>query len=137
MVRRHRRCIGRLGLASLVVGVAPGAFAKTITIKGQVGFIGEWALSSSLDPSGAPASGQANYSGALTMRHVGLCSANGPEEQKGQMTAAVQNDTVSRLTLAYGTQRCDYARPEAPGTRTFLRCNNGAVQVPIRVWIAP
>jgi hypothetical protein len=125
--------------AALVVGAAAAgpALARTVVLKGQVGYIGEWAFSARLDPVPASAAPEASYAGPLTMRHIGVCSADGPEERHGRLTAALGPVGVDRLLLSYEGTSCVYAGSPATTTavvRGFMRCNGGA-QVPIYFWI--
>ena len=122
----------------MCAAVAAPAAAATLRLKGQVGFVGEWAFASSLDsPSRIGAGPQPGYAGPLTMRHVGLCSANGPEEQTGRLSVgSLHGQAVEDLRLVYGSESCVYTGPlseEAGGT---MRCTGGS-EVPIRVWIDP
>lgn len=119
--------------------------AKTITLKGQVGYIGEWAFAATMDmvtlssDAGTPSSlPDTRYAGPLKMRHIGACSANGPDEHTGRMTATIRSDTVEKLTLSYESENCVYtsATTLRKITRGFMRCN-GTASVPIYFWMTP
>lgn len=114
------------------------AMADTLRLKGQVGFIGEWAFASTLDSGTEAGPGvEPGYAGPLIMRHVGLCSANGLEEQTGRMSvASFHGQAVEDLKLVYGTQACLYTGPLSQEAGGFMRCTGGS-EVPIRVWIDP
>ena len=71
------------------------------------------------------------------MRHVGLCGANGPEEQTGRMSVgSLHGQAVEELRLVYGTQSCVYTGPLSEEAGGIMRCAGGS-EVPIRVWVDP
>ena len=67
-----------IGLAAVF---AP-AHAQPLEIIGYSGFLGEWELTATVTEA---APGRQAYSGPLTMKHVGLCTQDGPEERTGEM----------------------------------------------------
>ena len=137
--RPARRLVTLLLCAAALGAVAAlPAGADTLRLKGQVGFIGEWAFVSTLDPDlKATPAVDPSYAGPLVMRHVGLCSSNGPEEQTGRMSlASFRGQRVEALRLVYGTQACVYTGPLSKEAGGFMRCVGGS-EVPIRVWVDP
>src|SRR3954466_6117529 len=79
--RRISHCIAALFSATvLFTHVAP---ATALEILGQVGVLGEWELNATLLEDGSDP-GKA-YSGPIVMRHVGICTQDGPEEKVGEM----------------------------------------------------
>jgi hypothetical protein len=57
--------------------------AETLALNGQYGVLGEWELTATVTKS--PVGGDAQWSGPLSLRHVGFCSFDGPEEKTGQL----------------------------------------------------
>jgi hypothetical protein len=116
------------------------ARAEAIVVQGQVGVIGEWALKASLAPPHPEGSGDAQiYSGLLKLRHVGVCSVEGPEEKTGRATASMRAGVVDQLVLAFGADNCVYPGPlhlSSKVSRGFMRCKSG-FQVPISLWTVP
>ena len=68
----------------IVLGaLATPASAQSLQIVGYSGYLGEWELTATVTET---ASGHTKeYSGPLTMKHVGLCTQDGPEEKTGEM----------------------------------------------------
>lgn len=79
-------------LFCLATALAPNAYAQALKVSGQLGVLGEWELSATL--SREPAAGKRQFSGPLSLKHVGICSPDGPEEKAG--TAQVQLVSASR-----------------------------------------
>lgn len=67
------------GFLLVFVLAAGAAQAGSIHVTGTAGYISEWELSGDLTEAGPAGSQQ--FSGSLTWKHVGLCSANGAEEK--------------------------------------------------------
>src|SRR5262249_4248966 len=63
--------------------LATSAKAEPLQIVGYSGYLGEWELTATVTEEGSSAPEQ--YSGALSMKHVGLCTQDGPEEKSGKM----------------------------------------------------
>ena len=61
----------------------PAGAAQSLQVIGYSGYLGEWELTATVTET-APDS-TAEYSGPLTMKHVGLCTQDGPEEKTGEM----------------------------------------------------
>ncbi len=73
----------------VIIGViAIGAFAtsippQSVQINGYAGYLGEWELTATLSRN-APGTVH-DLSGPMRMKHVGMCSKDGPEEKTGEM----------------------------------------------------
>ena len=104
--------------AVIWIGLAGTSHAQTRSVTGQAGILAEWDLTATVTK-------QANgkWAGPLSLKHVGLCSVDGPEEKTGelqlqipepanQIVATVRIDGVdckfsAKLTYAYdGTMHC-------------------------------
>jgi hypothetical protein len=78
-----------IGLSGVILAVlALGAFAlfkvpKSLQISGYAGHLGEWELTATL--SKGVLARIRELSGPLVMKHIGLCSQDGPEEKSGEM----------------------------------------------------
>ena len=64
-----------------------GALAQSYSASGQVGYLQEWEIKGSLAKTMTVTG--ADYSGPVTLRHVGLCSVNGLEEKSGVVRLTV------------------------------------------------
>ena len=100
------------------------AGAEPFAASGQVGYLQEWELKASL--ARTVSGGRIEYSGPVTLRHVGLCSVNGVEEKSGKLRL-----TMSRLpgaaegTLAMEGDSCRITATQAPPYSGLLTCRNG------------
>ena len=70
-------------LPIVLSALATPAGAQSLQVTGYTGYLGEWELTATVTKS---VSGRTKeYSGPLTMKHVGLCTQDGPEEKTGEM----------------------------------------------------
>ncbi len=111
-----------LTCAGALVGGGTPALAQSYSASGQIGYLQEWEIKGSLART-ATRTG-ADYSGPVTLRHVGLCSANGVEEKSGVMQVKV---SPSRLegTLAMDDDSCKIVASPASSYSGLLSCRNG------------
>jgi len=119
-------------LFCLATALAPNAYAQALKVSGQLGVLGEWELSATL--SREPAGGKRQFSGPLSLKHVGICSPDGPEEKAG--TAQVQLVSASRVAASFMIDgvTCTY-RGQKSDTYTGLMSCPGKTHVPILLWI--
>jgi hypothetical protein len=108
---------------------ASAAPAQSYSASGQVGYLQEWELKTSL--ARTVSAGKVEYSGPLTLRHVGLCSANGVEEKSGELRLAVSRWTGGvEGTLAMDDDNCRLVASPSRPYSGLLSCRN-AQGVPI------
>jgi hypothetical protein len=117
-----------IGLGALF---AP-AQAQPLEVIGYLGYVGEWELTATVTETD---SGRGGYSGPLTMKHVGLCTQDGPEEKTGEMHLEISASS-SRLdaTLSVAGVKCSYnGRLSASYTGT-MTCPDRE-PVPLKLWV--
>ena len=72
--------------------LAAPAQAQSLQVVGYAGVLGEWELTATVTET-RPVATASEFSGPLTMKHVGICTQDGPEEKTGeirfQISAAV------------------------------------------------
>jgi hypothetical protein len=107
---------------SICVVVATAA-AEPYAASGQVGYLQEWELKASLAKS--VSGGRIEYSGPVTLRHVGLCSANGVEEKSGNIRLTMSRAVAAEGTLAFEGDSCRIVANQAPSYSGLLTCRNG------------
>ena len=73
-------------------GLFAPAHAQPLEIIGYSGYLGEWELTATVTET---APGGKGYSGPFTMKHVGLCTQEGPEEVKYAFTYPANSWTRS------------------------------------------
>jgi hypothetical protein len=104
--------------------VAATAAAEPYAASGQVGYLQEWELKASLAKSAS--GGRIEYSGPVTLRHVGLCSVNGVEEKSGNMRLTMSRaPAAAEGTLALEGDSCRIVASQAPSYSGLLTCRNG------------
>jgi hypothetical protein len=114
---------------------AAAASAQSFSASGQVGYLQEWELKASL--ARTVSAGKVEYSGPLTLRHVGLCSANGVEEKSGELRLAVSRWTGGiEGTLAMDGDSCRVVASPSRPYSGLLSCRD-AQGVPISFSLEP
>lgn len=130
--RAARRSMLRALLAAgaIFVGTHGAAFGQSYSAEGQVGYLGEWEMKASLARTATRAG--ADYSGPVTLRHVGLCSANGVEEKSGTLELKLSaRSSGLEGTLAMADDNCHVVVSAAQGYSGLLNCRDGQ-GVPIK-----
>jgi hypothetical protein len=104
--------------------VAASVAAEPYAASGQLGYLQEWELKASLAKS--VSGGRIEYSGPVTLRHVGLCSANGVEEKSGKMRLTMSRAPgAAEGTLALEGDSCKIVAAQPPSYSGLLTCRNG------------
>jgi hypothetical protein len=80
--------------AMVLFGLAGPSSAQTRSVSGQTGILGEWELTATVAEHG---DGAGQWTGPLNLKHVGFCSADGPEEKTGELQLRV-SDTPAEAT---------------------------------------
>lgn len=116
---------------ALIAMVAP-ARAQPLEILGYSGLLGEWELTATVTET---APGRNAYSGPLTMKHVGLCTQDGPEERTGEMRLDLSASS-SRLdaTLRVAGVECRYSGRLSGSYDGTLVCPDREA-VPLKLWV--
>ena len=117
--------------AMLIFVGTSNAHAQSYSASGQIGYLQEWEIKGSLAKTTTRTG--ADYSGPVTLRHVGLCSANGIEQKSGVVQLRVSRSRLEG-TLAMDDDSC---RIDASASRPYaglLNCRNGQ-GVPINLSI--
>ncbi|UFX45957.1 hypothetical protein HAP47_0004370 [Bradyrhizobium sp. 41S5] len=102
-------------------------------ILGQAGVLGEWELTGHLTES-APGTPR-QFSGPLKMKHVGICTQDGPEERAGEIQLQFTG-TDSQVTaeLVLDGAPCTYSARKTHNYEGTLSCK-GRAPVPLLVWL--
>ena len=78
----------RASFLPIILGVlATPASAQSLQIVGYSGYLGEWELTATVTET--TSGNMKEYSGPLTMKHVGVCTQDGPEEKTGEMRVRI------------------------------------------------
>jgi hypothetical protein len=63
------------------------AQAQPLQLVGTAGYLSEWEVRGTVTETVSPAGRE--FSGSVVWKHVGICSANGPEEKRGVIKAQI------------------------------------------------
>ena len=116
----------------LCILVTP-AGAQSLQVIGYSGYLGEWELTATVTEQ---MSGQTkDYFGPLIMKHVGLCTQDGPEEKTGEMRFQISASS-SRLiaTLSVAGVECTYSGQLSDSYTGTMNCP-GRPGVPLKLWV--
>jgi hypothetical protein len=111
--------------------VAP-ACAEPLVIHGMTGFISEYELSGSV--SEQDLNGKSEFSGPLIVRHVGLCTHDGPKETVGEIRFEFAKSSSSiTATLDFEGSKCAYKGVLSQSFQGFMDCGRKG-SLPLRLW---
>jgi hypothetical protein len=127
------KVVQALFLSSLAGALASPAQAQSMQVTGQAGFLGEWELTASVTEN--VANGRKEFSGPLTLKHVGLCTQDGPEEKTGEMRFQLSG-SASRInaTLLVDGVACSYSARKSDSYKGVMSCPDRR-EVPLLLWL--
>jgi hypothetical protein len=70
-------------MALWALGLTASSSAQTRAVSGQSGILGEWELTATVTREAV--GGRLRWSGPLSLKHIGFCSVDGPEEKTGEL----------------------------------------------------
>jgi len=115
----------------VLVALATPAGAQSLEIFGYAGVLGEWELTASVTGN----DNTKDYSGSLTMTHVGICTADGPEEKKGNIRLQVsQPSSRMSATLVLDGVTCTYTGRLSGSYTGVMNCPDRS-PVPLHIWL--
>jgi hypothetical protein len=122
-------------LAPIILSVlaTPVGAAQPLLVIGYSGLLGEWELTATVTET---AGGSApEYAGPLKMKHVGVCTQDGPEEKTGALRLRI-SAASSRLsaTLSVAGVECTYSGQLSDSYAGTMNCP-GRPGVPLRLWV--
>lgn len=94
------RCLAGIIVGMVLACLPELAGAQTRTVNGQSGILGEWALTAEVTEKEIRSTKQ--WIGPFSMKHVGFCSSDGPEERTGELrmiTSDPPKTVVATLTF--------------------------------------
>ena len=117
-------------LIALLAFTAP-AGAQSLQVLGYAGVLGEWELTADLSGN----ADSKDFSGPLMMRHVGICTQEGPEEKTGQIHLQMsQPPSRMSATLLVDGVKCTYAGRLSDSYTGMMSCPDRA-PVPLNIWL--
>ena len=123
-----------IALGYLATGfVATSAHAQSLQVIGYAGYLGEWELTAAVTEN--VSSQPKQYSGPLTMKHVGLCTQDGPEEKTGEIRIDISPFTpVLNATLSIAGIECSYSGRLSDSYSGTMNCPDRPA-VPLKLWV--
>jgi hypothetical protein len=109
------------------------AQAEPRQILGYAGVLGEWELAATVREE--TLRWARKFSGPLTMKHVGICTQDGPEEKTGEIRLQISGLT-SRLdaTLLVDGVECAYSAPRSEPYSGMMACPDREA-IPLKLWV--
>jgi len=95
---------GYLLLSPVLLFAGTTASAQSLSVRGVAGYLSEWQLTAQL----SQASAGAEFAGPMSIKHVGLCTHDGPEE------------IITRLTLRTTEAKPWFAKSRSEINATFV-----------------
>ena len=126
MIAQRPTTIVVRALASAIwIGAGAGsAMAQSYSFSGQAGYLGEWEMKANL--ARTITSSGVSYDGPVTLRHVGLCSVNGPVEKSGVVRLTVSRRASSvEGTLSLKDDTCRIVASASKSHSGLLNCRDG------------
>lgn len=115
---------------TVALGGASGAQTRAVT--GQVGILGEWELTATVMEQ--PDGGGWRWTGPLSLKHVGYCSADGPEEKTGELRLQVSDPPgEATAALLIDGEVCTFSGTFKEGYYGVMRCPHRR-GVPMMLW---
>jgi hypothetical protein len=117
--------------ASLIAAIGVPAHAQSLRVGGNFGYLSEYEFSAEVIPKAS--NEMKEFSGPMIIRHIGLCTHNGPNQMDEQIQLQFSNMT-SRIaaTLSFDGQRCTYSGNISKTDVGELICSSGTV--PFSIW---
>ena len=98
----------------------------------KTGYLGEYDLSSTVSEQFA--NGIKEYSGPLAVKHVGLCTRDGPKETTGRIRLQVTGSSRRvTATLVFEGVECTYEGMLSEEYHGFMNCAD-KTSLPFRLW---
>ena len=109
------------------------ALAEPRQILGYAGVLGEWELTATVSEQTVRWSRE--FSGPLTMKHIGICTRDGPEEKTGEIRVQISGLTsqLSATLLVDGIE-CAYSAGRSEPYSGMMTCRNREA-IPLKLWL--
>ena len=107
--------------------------AQSRTVTGQAGILAEWDLTATVTEQAD--SGGRQWTGPFRLKHVGFCSADGPEEKTGELRLRISNPPgEATATLLIEGRACSFNGTFKDGYDGVMSCP-GRPGVPMMLFI--
>jgi hypothetical protein len=134
-IKRLSRPSTEKALLPLVVlgNLTMPAQAQSLQVTGYAGQLGEWELTASVTEEASYRAKR--FSGPLTMRHVGICTQDGPEEKTGEIRLQIsESSSRMRATIVFDGTECSYSGQLSVSYTGEMNCPDRRA-VPLTLWL--
>jgi len=124
---------------ALLLLVALGALSapargESLQVTGYAGVLGEWELTGTV-VTGTASWLTREYGGPVTMKHVGWCTQDGPEEKTGEIRLQISTLWPRlKATVSVGGVDCTYRAKLSDSYTGMMECP-GRAAVPLELWV--
>ncbi len=120
-------------LLLLAGALAAPAHAQSLQVVGYAGVLGEWELTATVTER--PRLWSKEFSGPLSMKHVGICTQDGPEEKTGEIRFQISalSSQLDATLLVEGVS-CTYSARSSEPYSGLMACPDREA-VPLKLWV--
>ncbi|HET9717943.1 MAG TPA: hypothetical protein VFP60_17330 [Pseudolabrys sp.] len=124
----------RYGLSVAALAAFAGAAnAAPREIFGYAGELGEWELLATVEDQSRGRAGE--YSGPLTMTHVGICTQDGPEKRTGEIRFQLaESSTRLNAVMFLAGVECTFSGRRTDFYSGLMTCADQRV-LPLKLWV--
>jgi hypothetical protein len=118
----------------LVLGaLSVPAQAESRQILGYAGVLGEWELTATVNEKALRLGRE--FSGPLSMKHVGICTQDGPEERQGEIHLQISafSSHMDAKLLVEGIE-CTYSAQSSAPYSGMMACPDREA-IPLKLWL--
>jgi hypothetical protein len=124
---------GVLFLLVLAALAAP-ARSESLEVTGYAGVLGEWELTATVVTQRVSQRTR-EYAGRLTMKHVGWCTQDGPQEKSGEIRLRISTPSSrSKAIVSVDGADCTYRASLSDFHTGTMECP-GRSAVPLKLWV--
>jgi hypothetical protein len=113
--------------------LAAPAQAESLQVVGYAGVLGEWELTATVTEKARLLSRE--FTGPLSMKHVGICTQDGPEEKTGEIRFQISalSSQLDATLLVEGVA-CTYSARLSDPYSGLMACPDREA-VPLKLWL--
>ena len=120
-------------LLIVLSALATPAAAQSLQVIGYAGTLGEWELTATVTKTASDYIKE--FSGPFTVKHIGLCTQDGPEEKIGEMRFHISTSSSElRATLLVAGVECAYSGRLSDFYTGTMNCPDRQA-VPLKLWL--
>ena len=130
---RYEKAVVRALLLLLAGALAAPVQAESLQVVGYAGVLGEWELTATVTERARLWSKE--FSGPLSMKHVGICTQDGPEEKTGEIRFQISalSSQLDATLLVEGVS-CTYSARSSDPYSGLMACPDREA-VPLKLWV--